>query len=76
MQNLFSGESCPKFISCEFAHNTSWYVAFESDEDAQAAYAYLREEVKTFQVCTTVISFCQTNRLTNGLWLCLCRVVR
>lgn len=50
LQNLFSGERCPRFISCEFAHNTSWYVAFESDEDAKEAYAYLREDVKTFQV--------------------------
>ncbi|XP_015785079.1 la-related protein 4 isoform X2 [Tetranychus urticae] len=49
VQNLFSGKECPKFVSCEFAHNNSWYVSFESDEDAQRAYRYLREEVKTFQ---------------------------
>ncbi|XP_031346880.1 la-related protein 4 isoform X3 [Photinus pyralis] len=49
VKNLFSGENCPKFISCEFAHNNSWYVTFESDEDAQRAYRYLREEVKEFQ---------------------------
>lgn len=48
-QNLFSGENCPRFISCEFAHNSSWYVTFESDEDAQRAYRYLREEVREFQ---------------------------
>ncbi|KAK9886833.1 hypothetical protein WA026_018482 [Henosepilachna vigintioctopunctata] len=49
IKNLFSGENCPRFISCEFAHNSSWYVTFESDEDAQRAYRYLREEVREFQ---------------------------
>lgn len=49
MQGLFSGENCPKCISCEFAHNNSWYVTFDSDEDAQRAYRYLREEVREFQ---------------------------
>jgi la-related protein 4 len=47
---LFSGKGCPKLISCEFAHNNSWYVTFENDEDAQKAYRFLREEVKEFQV--------------------------
>ena len=32
---LFSGAKCPKFISCEFAENSCWYVTFESEEDAQ-----------------------------------------
>ncbi|CAH1975430.1 unnamed protein product [Acanthoscelides obtectus] len=49
VKNLFSGENCPRMISCEFAHNSSWYVTFESDEDAQRAYRYLREEVREFQ---------------------------
>ncbi|XP_077555767.1 la-related protein 4B isoform X5 [Haemaphysalis longicornis] len=44
-----AGEKCPQFMSCEFAHNSSWYVTFESDEDAQQAYRYLREEVRSFQ---------------------------
>lgn len=48
-QALFSNESCPRPISCEFAGNNSWYVTFESDEDAQKAFQYLREEVKEFQ---------------------------
>lgn len=50
LQGLFAGESCPKMISCEFAHNNSWYITFENDEDAQRAFLYLREEVKEFQV--------------------------
>lgn len=51
VKNLFLSDNCPKFITCEFAHNSNWYVTFESDDDAQRAYTYLREEVQTFQVC-------------------------
>ena len=49
IENLFKSDNCPKFVHCEFAHNNSWYVTFESDEDAQRAFQYLREEVKEFQ---------------------------
>ncbi|XP_074645444.1 uncharacterized protein LOC141901838 isoform X1 [Tubulanus polymorphus] len=45
---LFSGVNCPPFVSCEFAHNNSWYVTFDSDEDAQRAYRYLREDIQNF----------------------------
>ncbi|XP_048220386.1 la-related protein 4 isoform X4 [Perognathus longimembris pacificus] len=49
VKSLFKSENCPKVISCEFAHNSNWYVTFQSDTDAQQAFKYLREEVKTFQ---------------------------
>ncbi|KAJ8397038.1 hypothetical protein AAFF_G00010920 [Aldrovandia affinis] len=49
VESLFKNDSCPKVISVEFAHNNNWYITFQSDTDAQQAYRYLREEVKTFQ---------------------------
>ncbi|CAL4116882.1 unnamed protein product [Meganyctiphanes norvegica] len=49
IEAMFKGEECPKLVSCEFVHNSSWYVTFESDEDAQKAYWYLRGVVKTFK---------------------------
>jgi len=56
VENLFCGELCPKFISCEFAHNNSWYVTFDTEEDAQKAYCYLREEVRTFHGTPIMVS--------------------
>ncbi|XP_048220395.1 la-related protein 4 isoform X5 [Perognathus longimembris pacificus] len=37
VKSLFKSENCPKVISCEFAHNSNWYVTFQSDTDAQQA---------------------------------------
>jgi len=49
IEKLFDNKNCPKFVSCKFAHNNSWYITFESDADAQRAFKYLREEVKYFK---------------------------
>lgn len=48
VEKLFSGQNCPPFICCEFAHNNNWYITFETEEHAHRAYQYLREEVVTF----------------------------
>ena len=50
LQVLFSSPQCPRFVSCEMIMNNMCYITFESDEDAQAAYRYLREDVGVFKV--------------------------
>jgi hypothetical protein len=40
--------SCPLCFLCESAGNDSWYVTFNSEEDAQRALQYLKTEVRIF----------------------------
>lgn len=49
VEQLFSSPKCPTIVSCEYAHNNSWYINFECDEHAQLAYVYLQKEVGTFK---------------------------
>lgn len=34
VEALFKSENCPKVLCAEFAHNSSWYITFQSDMDA------------------------------------------
>ena len=64
---IFSDETLPKILSCEFAHNNVWYLTFESDDDAQRAYHYVRDHVKEFKVTgyfSLTLSSCE-----GFLWL-------
>lgn len=43
---IFEEEKCPvKLEKCDFAHNQSYYLYFYTDEDAQKAVTYLRDDL-------------------------------
>ncbi|KAM9408218.1 la-related protein 4 [Pholidichthys leucotaenia] len=72
VERLFKSKSCPKVLNVEFAHNSSWYITFQSDVDALQAHKYLREEVKTFQGkpimarIKAIITFIENNSFLMG----------
>ena len=37
---LFKNENCHKVISYKFAHNSNWYITFQSDTDAQQVRSF------------------------------------
>ena len=42
VKNLFDSKNCPKFSTCEFAHNNSWYVSFDTETDAREVMKRIR----------------------------------
>ena len=60
VEALFRGDGCPPFLECVFAHNDSWYVTFNNEEEAHRAYFYLRETVRTFQGKPIMVSVLAT----------------
>jgi len=49
VEALFKSPKCPGTQLLEYANNQTWYVTFGTEEDALAAYSYLRDEVKHFK---------------------------
>lgn len=39
VEALFKSENCPEVLSAKFAHNSNWYITFQSDMDAQKVCA-------------------------------------
>lgn len=34
VEAIFKSVNCPRVLSIEFAHNSNWYITFQSDMDA------------------------------------------
>ncbi|XP_067931944.1 la-related protein Larp4B-like [Watersipora subatra] len=49
LEEMLMHPDCPPFISCEYASSNCWYIDYETEEQAQKAYRYLRETVKKFK---------------------------
>uniref|UniRef100_A0A8D2CS88 HTH La-type RNA-binding domain-containing protein n=1 Tax=Sciurus vulgaris TaxID=55149 RepID=A0A8D2CS88_SCIVU len=45
---LFKSENFPKVISCEFTHNSNWYITFQSDTDVQQLKQRLQPQSLTY----------------------------
>lgn len=70
VRNLFSGDSCPKWTSCEFAHNNYWYIQFETEGDAQRVSINL---LRTPVPCHLLPSTYNTHKVNTSHILLKCR---
>lgn len=56
IKKMFELEACPvQLVKCEFAHNSSWYLFFTTDEDAQSAILFLKQDLVTYPGTSTPI---------------------
>lgn len=55
---MLTHEECPAFLTCEeYKHGNCWYIDFETEDQAQQAFRYLRETVRVFKGETLKVIF-------------------
>ena len=66
IEAIFSNEECPaRFASCEQASASCWYLHFETEEQAQAVFAYINDTPLVFKgkrimvslLCIDILNF-------------------